>query len=422
MRSLYQIHFGTPMGGLPSARLPVTLPNDLGLEPGEQTEIWYYDAAPFPGVPGAWRRAGLGTVSPDGTQIVSNPGVGIERFCGVCGLVGCGPPKGPTNNPGSPTGGEPVNLATGQFIVPAKTDLVLPGRLPLTLSRAYHPDHPFTFLELGLGRGWTLSVDVALIEVNASLRRLILPGNARFEFVRQPDGTFTNSLHPLFAGAVLTQTGTSHTLRFRDGATWRWAPAVVAGFGLLVEQADRTGNRLTIERDSSGRILRIVEAVGRAVEFTYTSGRVSQITDPLGRTVRYTYTPDRRLETVTDPTGGVTRYTYDGAGRITTITDPRNILFLRNTYSPGSGRILTQTQADGGIWRFRYALQGATVSGPGCPGAACPTEESTETVAAGYTFTGSVVVATTVTDPRGHPTTHRFTPTGFPREVTDALG
>jgi YD repeat-containing protein len=27
-----------------------------------------------------------------------------------------------------------------------------------------------------------------------------------------------------------------------------------------------------------------------------------------------------------------------------------------------------------------------------------------------------------VTDPRGHPTTSRFTPDGFPREVTDALG
>ena len=87
--SLYQIFFGTPMGGVPSAPLPVTVPNDQDLLPGEQAEIWYYDAAPFPGVPAGWRLAGLGTVSEDGTTVVSNPGVGIQRFLGL-GSVGLG--------------------------------------------------------------------------------------------------------------------------------------------------------------------------------------------------------------------------------------------------------------------------------------------------------------------------------------------
>lgn len=52
-RSLYQFHFGTPMGGLPSVALPVTLPNDQGIAPGDKAEIWYYDAAPMVGVPAA---------------------------------------------------------------------------------------------------------------------------------------------------------------------------------------------------------------------------------------------------------------------------------------------------------------------------------------------------------------------------------
>jgi hypothetical protein len=82
--SLYQLFFGTPMGGVPSAPLPVTLPNDHELAPGEKAEIWYYDAAPFPGVPAGWRKAGLGTVSEDRSVIVADPGVGIQRFCGVC--------------------------------------------------------------------------------------------------------------------------------------------------------------------------------------------------------------------------------------------------------------------------------------------------------------------------------------------------
>jgi hypothetical protein len=68
------------MGGLPSAPIPVTLPNDLDLHPGDKAELWYYDAAPFPNVPGAWRLAGMGTVSQDGATIASDPGVGIQRF------------------------------------------------------------------------------------------------------------------------------------------------------------------------------------------------------------------------------------------------------------------------------------------------------------------------------------------------------
>lgn len=53
-RSVYQPFFGTPMGGLPSAPIPVTLPNDLDLSPGDKAKLWYYDAAPLPDVPGAW--------------------------------------------------------------------------------------------------------------------------------------------------------------------------------------------------------------------------------------------------------------------------------------------------------------------------------------------------------------------------------
>ena len=120
--------------------------------------------------------------------------------------------------------------------------------------------------------------------------------------------------------------------------------------------------------------------------------------------------------------GGITQYTYDASHRLITITDPRSITYLSNEYSPGSGRVLKQTQADGGIWLFKYQLQGATVTGPGCPGPACPSEESSARVAQGYRFSGGFVVATTVVDPRGNPTTSRFTPDGFPREVTDALG
>lgn len=422
IRSFYQIFFGTPMGGVPSAPIPVTLPNDLELDPGEQAQIWYYDASPFGGA-AEWKIAGLGTVSADGTQIIPNPGVGIMRFCGVCGIIGCspaGPGNPPGNNPSSPRGGDPINLAIGQMIV-EKTDLVLPSRLPLTIARTYSPFPAFN-RDLNLGKGWTLSVDVAVLAPNTVLRRVVLPGNSRFEFVQQPGGQFTNSTHPLFAGAILTDEGSGiHRLRFKDGATWTFGDAVVAGFGLLIEQADRVGNRTTIERTSSGAINRIVDAAGRVTSVTYTGPWISQLTDPIGRTVQYSYDGYGRVTTVTDPDGGITTYTYDSVGRILTITDARGIQFIQNIYGP-SGRVLRQIQADGSEWRFRYQLSGGTVLGPGCPGVGCPVEDSWDLRQAGYTVAGGVIVGSTVVDPEGHETIYRFSNSGFTTEVIDALG
>lgn len=426
-RSLYQIHFGTPMGGIPNARLPVTLPNDQGLEPGQQGEIWWYDAAPFGG-PGAWKLAGMATVSADGLKVVSNPGVGIDRFCGVCGLV-CfiSRSDGQDNpNPDSEKGGDPVDLALGLMLVD-KTDMILPGRVPAVIHRTYNPNDPVGFIrgfQFGLGPGWALSVDVIVLEVNDSLRRIILPGNSRFDFVRQANGTFVESTNRRFGGAVLSsQGGGAHQLRFKDGTTWRFATSFISGVDLLVEQVDRNGNRLAIVRDSQGGITSIIEPSGRELTLTYAGGRLSEVTDPIGRVVRYSYNGGR-LETVTDAGGGTTRYTYDSSARILTITDAKGIEFIRNEYSPLSGRILRQTEADGSVWLFRYRVLERLPPPP--PGVfrdlRGPVEESAATIAAG--LTGDLrnpPISTTVVDPRGHSTTHTWF-AGLSTKVTDALG
>jgi RHS repeat-associated protein len=72
--------------------------------------------------------------------------------------------------------------------------------------------------------------------------------------------------------------------------------------------------------------------------------------------------------------------------------DPRGITFVRTEYDPVTGRVVRQLQADGGVWQFAY------------------------------TVTAGIVTATTVTDPRGQPTIHRFNSLGFTLSVTDALG
>jgi RHS repeat-associated protein len=450
-RSLYQLSFGTPMGGFlspPGSVIPVMLPNDLDLDPGEQAELWYYDASPLGG-PGTWRLAGMGTVSEDGTRIVSDPGVGIQRFCGFCGVT-CfinRQSKQPNRNPNSPKGADPVDLTFGQMIV-GKTDLVLPGRFPLTIARTYNPFDAFGTIagfQPALGPGWSLSADPILLSSPAFLVgfpiRLVLPGNARIDFVRQANGTYVNSTHPAFKGAVVTVLDAGfataeHLLRFKDGTTWRFKTATVLGQRnneYLTEMADRNGNRVTIERDGAGRILRIVDAIGRVLQVTYTGARITQIRDPLGRTVQYSYDTNGRLSIVTDPQGGVTIYTYDAEGRILTITDVRGIQYIQNFYGP-SGRVLRQVLADGAEWRFRYKVTGATVTGPSCtinpqiivfpPPPACPpnSEDSWENFQAGYSFQGGTVTQTTLVDQRGDVTPYSFNGAGFETERINALG
>jgi RHS repeat-associated protein len=409
--SLYQVFFGTPMGGLPSQPLPISLPNDQHLEPGERAEIWYYDAAPLPGAVAGWRLAGDATVSADGTRAVSDPGVGLARFCGVCGIAcikrkATGQPNVRLNGV---RGGDPVDLATGLLVL-GKTDLALPGRVPAFLHRVYNAVDPFggvAGFELSTGPGWTLSADVVLLEDGPDARLLVMPGNARVRLARAGDGTFTNETTPELAGAILhADPDGGHRLVFKDGGTWRFRSGwlarghftVLPGLGLLVEQRDRHGNVLTIDRDVFGAVASIAEPAGRTLTFTTAqldtadpmSVRLVTVLDPLGRVVRYGYDEQRRLATVTDAAGGVVRYAYDTAGRIRSVTDPRGITYLTNEYD-AAGRVIRQIQADGGLWRFEY-------DGP-----------------------VHAHTRVTVTDPGGGVTTHAFS-AGRPVETVDALG
>ena len=43
---------------------------------------------------------------------------------------------------------------------------------------------------------------------------------------------------------------------------------------------------------------------------------------------------------------------YDAQHRIVSITDPRNLTYLTNEYD-AAGRVVRQTQADGGVFTFR---------------------------------------------------------------------
>ena len=146
-KSIYMFYFGKRGGGVPTIPIPVTAPNDLGLDPGAKAELWYYnESTDINEAPNAWSLAGTGTVSTDGQTISTDPGVGIPRFC--CGAMLYAPrnPTGDSINPetcriassdsdtGNGAGGNSVDPATGTF-VQTVTDLSFPGRIPVAVTR-----------------------------------------------------------------------------------------------------------------------------------------------------------------------------------------------------------------------------------------------------------------------------------------------
>jgi RHS repeat-associated protein len=421
---VYMFYFGKRGGGIPQQPVPFEAPNELGLAPGDKAELWYFDESPRKGeAPNDWRKAGLGTVSADGRTITTDAGVGIPKFC--CGAVlwnpqetGAGQQPGPTSQAGNEVpGADPVDLATGIFTL-RKTDLVLPGRIPVAITRSYRSGDTFPS---AFGVGTRMSYDEFLQQPSSTVITYVYGAGARTTFIQQADGSFTNGAVPAFRGVTLRMNADgTRTLRYKDGRTVTFDSS-----GLQIARKDAAGNQVTILRTVETNPTTIQEPSGRALTVSWiiaTRDRLSQVSDPLGRTVQYGYDASNRLVTVTDPAGGVTQYGYDSASRMTTVTDTRGIVFLTNVYDSNS-RVCRQTQADGGVYAMYYVttdiatapasvqlLNEAAAGGP-ISQAPCTPMGST-----------SPVVATVLVDPRGHPTTYRFNGGGVLTSVTDALG
>lgn len=395
---LYLFNFGKPGGGNPTQPIPVTLPNTWGNEPGTAVDLYYYDESLTPDPnSNQWKLFGQGHVSDDGTKIVSDPGVGIPKFCcGGARAVPPPPPATPDPNP-LPTGTDPVILTTGQFVYEA-TDLVLPGRIPIVIRRAYRsPDSRFSFpFTVGVFGGMTTLLDYNEtlgppgFQLLPAVQAMMYATNfGQALFARQPDGTFINTTSTKMRGMVVTiNSDFTRQIRMPDRSIRRFNAN-----GFLVEIQDRTGNTVSIIRaPTSERIQEIREPSGRAITFQYDAGnRISQITDPIGRTVQYTYDSQSRLTQVRNPEGGTTTYTYGPLFRLLSITDTRGITYLTNEYD-NAGRVIRQTQVDTGVWTLAY------------------------------TVVANRITETTITDPRGNATIHRFNAQGGEVETVDALG
>ena len=390
------------LNGEKRAGLRLVFPNYQQLPAGTRVDFWNYDSEEA-----GWYMYGHGTVTADARQVVPDPGVELQSMHCISLMN-----KGDTPGSGPHAGddvwdGDPVDLSTGLFVY-NKIDMVLSDVLPISLERTYRQNDSIT---RSFGKGSTNLYDMYVAGDTYNYGQIVMPDGGLIRFDRIPNSNpfaYQHTATPTrFYKATMRQvTGVGPNgaweVRLTDGTIYQFGIKVLWGdiFGphstitALSAIQDRYGNRLTIIRDDSFRMIKVISPNGRWIEFGYsdTSKRIAQATDNIGRVVSYTYDASGRLWKVTNAKGGITEYTYDSSDRMLTIKDPRNIVFLTNEYDT-QGRIFRQTQADSSVYQFAYTVDGS-----------------------------GKITQTDVTDPRGFVRRVTFNANGYSLTDTSALG
>jgi len=257
--------------------------------------FWNYDPQELD-----WHVYGAGKVT--GKQVVPDPGAGIYEFTGAM-METSNPPPGEGPAPGGgPAAGDPVDVATGLFVMD-KVDLTLPDVLPITLTRTYRPKDP-TSRAFGIGSTHPFAMRLWSAQ-NWQEADIILPDGGRVHYVRISPGTgFLNAVYEhtatptAFYKSRIAWNGNGWDVTLRDGTVY-----VFGNVAPLQAIRDRFGNTITIEHHSgqSGNVTRVSSPNGRWMSFTYdVSNRITQAKDHIGRTVGYQYDASGRLWKVTD--------------------------------------------------------------------------------------------------------------------------
>ncbi len=367
----------------------IIYPNWAHLAPGERVDFWNYD----PDTRG-WYVYGKGTVTPNGTQIMPDPGVRVWEFTGAMITKEPLPPKKGPKPGASAGGGDPVDLGTGLFTY-HKTDLALPGAIPIVIERTYRQGDTNSY---SFGIGMSDPYEMRLwSENNYHEADLILPDGGRVHYVRTSSGEgfreaiyeSTNTPGAFYASTIKwNEEENGWDLTLTNGLTYEFGENAP-----LEAIHDRFGNKVTLTRAEGrlGNIIQITNSSGRWIKLTYDgSNRITQITDNGGRTLKYEYAGGY-LEKATDAAGRVTSYEYK-EGAMTAIKDGRGNTYLENEYNE-QGLVKKQKMADGGTYSFVYTtnLEGRV-------------ESATET------------------DPRGTEKKVTYNSEGFPTSEINALG
>jgi RHS repeat-associated protein len=378
-----------PAGAYVSGGAEIIYPNYSHLPPGQRVPFWNYDPAGR-----GWYIYGKGTVSRDDKHIVPDPGVRVWRLSGAM-ISGSFVPPWLRCLLICAFQGDPVDQTSGMFEM-QKTDLQVPGPIPVAATRVYRPADSNSY---SFGIGMTSAYDMRLFSTNNyQTAELILPDGMDIHYARTSSGfSYQDAVYKAtttptqFYGSTLAYDGAGWTVKLRSGVRYLFALDAAYGLAAIV---DRLGNEVFISRNSSGGLQQVTGPNGRWIKFTLDQyNRVVGAADSAGRAVTYAYNAAGQLASVQDVNGRTSYYTYDpSSGWMTQIQDARGITWLTNQYD-ANGRVRQQTTSSG-TTTFSYQLDSGT----------------------------GLVTQTTMTDPDGHVRVTNVGPAGTPTSVTVGSG
>ncbi|MDQ3477386.1 MAG: RICIN domain-containing protein [Actinomycetota bacterium] len=254
-----------------------------------------------------------------------------------------------------------VDLASGNLLF---TDADLGG-----LERSWNSLSTDNSTELGygwtfnLGRDIYLDADCANIGPRASMPQLL-----KFDFTRQPDGSYTAPTGMDLDLARISPAGTPCTAESWN-VTSQFSPSTMSFGGptgsrrYLTQMSDVNGNTVSVVYDEASGTVRtnsVVDSRGRSVTYlrAVDGAQVSGLQDWVGRTESYSYDAAGRMVQASDIGGAVTSYGYDANNLVTSITDPNGN--VTSVEYDSFRRVSAITQ--GGLrWAFGYDLDASGV-------------------------------------------------------------
>jgi RHS repeat-associated protein len=360
-----------------------------------------------------------------------------------------------------------VELSTGNLAL-SYTDAEIKNRgLSLSLTRSYNTAGANVFNPFGYG--WThnyqvlLSFSYSLTEPDKRIFHIKGGDGSGQEFDERFGFPGVIAATPPFQGMLYTNPDGSfdyftkaHVKYHFPGALEEGSPAFInAGYmGNLEYIEEPNGNRLRLDYDAQGRMVKVSDSSNRSLNFTYEQAespftgllpptspgsisctnkeqfglvrnrfikadigkawRISQVDGPGGLTIEYTYDDDGNLATATrsgtdnisDATDDSTwKYAYNPSP--VTQVDPKLAHLLREVRSPN------EATAQGHVTTYDYYLNEF-----GLPVRLISFPEQQITNSFVYGFVKNRIATATVVDGRAHLTTYEFDDGGRPKTIT----
>lgn len=254
------------------------------------------------------------------------------------------------------TGGDPVDLVTGEFYLDEKPDLSIKSRgLDLQVIRKYRSQAIYNG-PFGYGWSWNHAESLLFEDDNTNVtfftydrKPYLCRDNGDGTYELPPGSTFTLKRLELSPDNIIYQ------ISEKTGFT-----IVFSSDGLLTEKHDTNGNKLTFEYDGKSRISTIVDSVGRGIKFLYnTNDKIVLASDYSGRSVSYIYNNDD-LITFVDSVGSKYQYKYntDQENPLNDHNISKQILpdgdFLEISYYKND-RVACHTNKIGNKFNFQYS-------------------------------------------------------------------